>query len=170
MLIKWAQSFKSSLFISFMTRVCKWLLYLFKFLQPPVLGSTWKNELSSWEMRPRRLGFLFVKKMLRLLEFLCQCQFLVPWVKWVEPEGWEMGLKDLCNKSWEMPLRHDWGLQSLHGGRGFNFRKDLFLITFFIVIGKQWTFHGGGGGQGSQFKMAGSMSYEIGGISLGSSY
>lgn len=124
-----------------MSTVWKWLLYLFKYLQQLVCGSTWKNELSSWEMRPKSLGFPFANKMLRLLEFLCKCQFLVPWVKWVEVDGWEMGLKDLCNKSWDIPLKHDRDLQSLLCGRMFNFMKDLFPIMFSIVIGKHRTFH-----------------------------
>jgi hypothetical protein len=73
-------------FSVFYLLVCKWPLYLFKYLQQLVCGSTWKNGLSSWDMKPRGLGFPLANKILRLLEFLSKCQFLVLWVKGVEVE------------------------------------------------------------------------------------
>lgn len=155
MVMKQAKSSKSSLFISFMIVAWKWLLYLFKYLQQLVCSSTWKNELSSWEMRPKRLGFPFANKMAGFWNFFVNAKFLVTWVKWVEVEGWEMGLKDLCNKSWEMPLRRDQGLHSLFCGCVFNLMKDLFPIMFFIILGKQQICHLKI--PNSKFKMTGSM-------------
>lgn len=144
--------------------VWKWLLYLFKYLRQLVCGSPWKNELSSWEMRPKKLGFPFANKMLRLLEFLCKCQFLVPWVKWVEADGWEMRLKDLSNKS----LRNDTQIWS----RASWFTLGVSLILWKICSQLHFPLSWGNCGhvikkkknQNSQFEMSGSVKDEIDGV------
>lgn len=118
-------------------------------------------------MWPKRLGFPSANKMLRLLEFPCKCQFLVPFAKWVEVEVWEMGLKDFCNKSWEMLLQCDRGLHSLLCECVFNFMKDLFPIMFSIVVRKQGTCSfKKKNNQKSQLKVVGTVKDEIDGSPL----
>lgn len=111
-----------------------WLLYHFKYLLQIACIPMWKTLLSSWEVRPERWGFPFASKTLCLLEFPCKWQFLLSeWNGWTF-ERWEMGLKDLCNKPWEVPFQCDWG--SLLCGCVFALMKDLFPAMCSIMIRK----------------------------------
>lgn len=84
-------------------------------------------------------GFPVQAKALWLLEFPCKWHFLMPeWNGWTF-EGWEMGVKGLCNKPWEVPFRCGGGSQSLLCGCVFALMKDLFPVMCSIIIRKRQT-------------------------------